>query len=130
MSRPASLHVARNQRVFDSVIVVTDRVVLDQQLQDTIYQFEHILDVLQHYTTYVTYYKLLKACEDDPNGERKKAARALARFMKLHPHNIAQKTEVMVEHFQTVSRDGLGVHPRRMTGRKSGNRNNPMQRAD
>jgi type I restriction enzyme R subunit len=66
--RLASLHDAANQRVFDSVIVVTDRVVLDQQLQDTIYQFEHkrgvvqrieeefILDVLQHYTTYATYY--------------------------------------------------------------------------
>jgi type I restriction enzyme R subunit len=35
--RLASLHDAANQRVFDSVIVVTDRVVLDQQLQDTIY---------------------------------------------------------------------------------------------
>ena len=39
--RLASLHDADNARVFDSVIVVTDRVVLDQQLQDTIYQFEH-----------------------------------------------------------------------------------------
>ena len=39
--RLASLHNAANERVFDSVIVVTDRVVLDQQLQDTIYQFEH-----------------------------------------------------------------------------------------
>ena len=63
-----------------------------------------ILDVLKHYTTYETYFGLLKACEDDPNVERKKAARALARFMRLHPHNIAQKTEVMVEHFQAVTR--------------------------
>ena len=39
--RLASLHDTDNVRVFDSVIVVTDRVVLDQQLQDTIYQFEH-----------------------------------------------------------------------------------------
>ena len=36
-----------HQRVFDSVIVVTDRVVLDQQLQDTIYQFEHKRGVVQ-----------------------------------------------------------------------------------
>jgi hypothetical protein len=43
----ASLHDANNQRVFDSVIVVTDRVVLDQQLQDTIYQFEHKRGVVQ-----------------------------------------------------------------------------------
>ena len=45
--RLASLHDAANERVFDSVIVVTDRVVLDQQLQDTIYQFEHKLGVVQ-----------------------------------------------------------------------------------
>ena len=38
--RLASLHDTDSERVFDSVIVVTDRVVLDQQLQDTIYQFE------------------------------------------------------------------------------------------
>ena len=45
--RLASLHDAANQRVFDSVIVVTDRIVLDQQLQDTVYQFEHKLGVVQ-----------------------------------------------------------------------------------
>lgn len=30
-----------------------------------------ILDVLEHSTTCATYFKLLKACEDDPNVERK-----------------------------------------------------------
>jgi len=39
--RLASLHNDRDEKVFDSVVVVTDRTVLDQQLQDTIYQFEH-----------------------------------------------------------------------------------------
>ncbi|WP_372922487.1 type I restriction endonuclease subunit R, partial [Roseovarius sp.] len=37
----ASLHSTGNERVFDSVIVITDRTVLDDQLQETIYQFEH-----------------------------------------------------------------------------------------
>lgn len=67
-----------------------------------------ILDVLKYYTTYAAYYKLLKACEDDPEVQHKKAAKALARFMRLHPHNIAQKTEVMVEHFQAVTRHRIG----------------------
>ncbi len=75
---------------------------------------EFILDVLKHYTTYGTYFKLLKACEDDPNVERKKAAQALARFLKLHPHNIAQKTEVMVEHFQAVTRHKIGGRAKAM----------------
>ncbi|KKG64151.1 type I restriction endonuclease subunit R [Methanosarcina mazei] len=67
-----------------------------------------ILDVLKHYTTYETYFKLLKNCANDPNVERKKAAKALARFLRLHPHNIAQKTEVIVEHFHSVTRHKIG----------------------
>ena len=73
-----------------------------------------ILDVLKHYTSYTTYFKLLKACADDPNVERKKAALALARFMKLHPVNIAQKTELMVEHFQAVTRHKIGGRAKAM----------------
>jgi type I restriction enzyme R subunit len=69
---------------------------------------------LKYYTTYATYFKLLKACDEDPNVERKKAAKALARFMKLHPHNIAQKTEVMVEHFNTMTRHKIGGRAKAM----------------
>ncbi|MBX0329986.1 DEAD/DEAH box helicase family protein, partial [Oscillochloris sp. ZM17-4] len=39
--RLSSLHDAQDAKIFDSVIVVTDRTVLDAQLQETIYQFEH-----------------------------------------------------------------------------------------
>jgi type I restriction enzyme R subunit len=67
-----------------------------------------ILDVLKNYTTYAAYYKLVKSCQGDPEVERKKAAKALARFMRLHPHNIAQKTEVIVEHFNAVTRHKIG----------------------
>src|SRR5690606_16924105 len=45
--RLSSLHNHRDERIFDSVIVVTDRKVLDQQLQNTIYQFEHKTGVVQ-----------------------------------------------------------------------------------
>jgi len=67
-----------------------------------------ILDVLQNYTTYRTYYRLIKSIEDDPKVDKRKAARALARFMSLHPHNIAQKTEVMVEHFRHFTMHKIG----------------------
>ncbi len=73
-----------------------------------------IMDVLKNYTTYAAYFKLLKSCEDDPNVERKKAAKALARFMRLHPHNIAQKTEVMVEHFNRATRHKIGGRAKAM----------------
>ncbi|MEP7218873.1 MAG: type I restriction endonuclease, partial [Bacteroidota bacterium] len=73
-----------------------------------------IMDVLKSYTTYATYYKLLHATSDDPNVERKKAAKGLARFLKLHPHNIAQKTEIMVEHFNTMTRHKIGGRAKAM----------------
>ncbi|MGA9450035.1 MAG: type I restriction endonuclease [Verrucomicrobiia bacterium] len=73
-----------------------------------------IMDVLKNYTTYAAYFRLLKSCEDDPNVERKKAAKALARFMRLHPHNIAQKTEVMVEHFNSATRHKIGGRAKAM----------------
>ena len=67
-----------------------------------------ILDVLKNYTTYKTYYRLIKSIEDDPQVDKRKAARALARFMSLHPHNIAQKAEVMIEHFRHFTRHKIG----------------------
>lgn len=67
-----------------------------------------IHDVLLNYTTYTTYYKLSKAIEDDPEVNKKKAARAIGRFLSLHPHNLAQKTEVMVEHFRQVVSKKIG----------------------
>ena len=73
-----------------------------------------ILDVLQNYTTYKTYYRLVKAIEDDPKVDKRKAARALARFMSLHPHNIAQKTEVMVEHFRHFTTHKIGGRAKAM----------------
>jgi type I restriction enzyme R subunit len=59
-----------------------------------------ILDVLKRYTTYKTYYRLLKKAEDDPKMPKKKAAKVLAKFLNLHPHNIEQKTEIIIEHFR------------------------------
>jgi len=73
-----------------------------------------ILDVLKFYTTYKTYYKLIKSIEDDPKVEKRKAARALARFMSLHPHNISQKTEVMLEHFRNFTMHRIGGRAKAM----------------
>lgn len=73
-----------------------------------------ILDVVKNYTTYATYYRLVKAIEDDPDLPKKKAARALAKFMSLHPHNIEQKTEVMIEHFRQKVKSHLGGRAKAM----------------
>jgi hypothetical protein len=67
-----------------------------------------ILDVLKNYTTYETYYRFSKKIEDDPLLNKRKATKAIARFASFHPTNLAQKTEVMVEHFRQVTMKKIG----------------------
>ena len=73
-----------------------------------------ILDVVKNYTTYKTYFKLVKSVEDDPDLPKKKAARALAKFLVMHPTNIEQKIEVIVEHFRSHVRHHLGKRAKAM----------------
>ena len=61
-----------------------------------------ILDVLQNYTEYSTFYQLNKEIEDDPRCKINAAKRQIARFVGLHETNIAQRVEVIVEHFRTT----------------------------
>jgi type I restriction enzyme, R subunit len=76
---------------------------------------EHFIhDVLVHYTTYKAYYKLAQTAGDDPLVEKKDAAKALARYMRHHPHNIASKVEVMVEHFRQSTRHRIGGRAKAM----------------
>ena len=58
-----------------------------------------ILDVLQNYLTYPTYFKLVKTIEDDPEFNEEKAKKVLRRFVELHPHAIKEKTAIMLDHF-------------------------------
>jgi type I restriction enzyme R subunit len=67
-----------------------------------------ILDVLANYTTYATYWKVGKAVADDPEYDTRKARRSIARFVSLHPHNLAQKAEIIVEHFRAHTRHKIG----------------------
>lgn len=67
-----------------------------------------ILDVLANYTTYDTYFRIEKAIQDDPAYETAKARAAIARFLQLHPHNLAQKAEIVVEHFREHTAKKIG----------------------
>ena len=67
-----------------------------------------ILDVLKNYTTYEAYYRFNKTIEEDPLLNKKKAVKAIGRFASLHPTNLAQKTEVMVEHFRQITLKKIG----------------------
>jgi len=73
-----------------------------------------ILDVLKNYTTYSSYFGLVKAVEDDPAMAKKKAEKKLGKFLALHPYNIEQKTEIVVEHFRDHVASRLGGRAKAM----------------
>ncbi|HSO83408.1 type I restriction endonuclease subunit R [Thiocapsa sp.] len=73
-----------------------------------------ILDVLQNYTTYKRFFGLIKQIEDDPDVPRKKAAKALTRYLELHPVNIEQVVSVIVEHFRLYVMHELGGRAKAM----------------
>lgn len=62
-----------------------------------------ILDVLKNYMTYKMYFKIAKAIPDDPELDTVAGVNAIRNFETLHPHNISQKTTVMLEHFRNVT---------------------------
>jgi type I restriction enzyme R subunit len=66
-----------------------------------------ILDVLANYSTYKAYWRLLKKVEADPRYDKRKAEYLLKSFVELHPHAIAEKVRVMVEHFATQSQNEI-----------------------
>lgn len=60
----------------------------------------YILNVLDNYTTWKTYCRINKSIQDDPELDTIAAKRKMARFIDLHETNIAQKVEIIVEHFR------------------------------
>jgi type I restriction enzyme R subunit len=73
-----------------------------------------ILDVLQNYSTYQAYWRLLKKIEDDPRYEKRKAQHLLKSFVELHPHAIDEKVRIMAEHFATQVQDQIGGQAKAM----------------
>jgi len=65
----------------------------------------YILNVLDNYVTWKTYFTINKAIEDDPEFQSITAKRKIARFIDLHDTNISQKVEIIIEHFrQNIAR--------------------------
>ena len=75
-----------------------------------------ILDVLKYYTPIASYYKLMKTVQDDPMFDKKRAQKKLRAFVESDSYTIAQKAEMMVEHFheQVISKGKIGGQARAM----------------
>lgn len=75
-----------------------------------------IMDVLRNYTTYNSYYKIVKAIEEDPEFEKKQAQKKLRAFVESQPETIQQKASIIVEHFHTqvIDKGKIGGEARAM----------------
>ncbi|MCU0440469.1 MAG: type I restriction endonuclease [Raineya sp.] len=60
---------------------------------------EFILDVLQNYTTYNSFYKLIKSVEENPEFDTKQAQKKLRAYVEGHEFAIAEKAKIMIDHF-------------------------------
>jgi len=67
-----------------------------------------IMDVLQNYMTYHTCFKIAKTIPDNPDVPASRAAKVIRRFEELHPYNISQKAQIIVETFLSTTAKAIG----------------------
>jgi type I restriction enzyme, R subunit len=83
----------------------------------------YILGVLKHHVTYEAYCRLTRSADGAPEADRKRAVQPAARFVSLHPRDLSQKTERIVEHFRRRARHEPGrrakARPTRSTTRSA-----------
>jgi len=75
-----------------------------------------IMDVLEHYTTYDSLFKIVKAVKHDPIFDRKEALKKLRAYVEGQPETIQQKASIIVEHFHTqvIDKGKVGGQARAM----------------
>lgn len=66
-----------------------------------------ILDVLQIYMTYKTYYKIAKIIDDNPDVPSSRTAKIIKKYKDLHLYNIFQKSEIIVETFRNTTKNAI-----------------------
>ena len=67
-----------------------------------------ILDVLQNYMTYSTYFKIAKDTPENPELPESRATKIIKKYEKLHPYNISQKSQIIVETFRETTKQKIG----------------------
>ncbi len=80
---------------------------------------EFILDVLKNYTTYNSYYKLIKSVEGNPEFDTKKAQKKLRAYVEGHEFAIAEKAKIMIDHFHNDVRHLINGEAKAMVITKS-----------
>lgn len=75
-----------------------------------------IMDVLQNYTPYQSYYKVVRAIEEDPEFDKKQASAKIRAWVEAQPETIEQKARIIVEHFHenVINKGKVGAQARAM----------------
>lgn len=79
-------------------------------------QEKFILDVVENYTTYNSFYQVAKTVEDDPEFDKVKALKKIRHYVESHDKAICRKAEIMVDHFiaQVAGKQKIGGKARAM----------------
>jgi type I restriction enzyme R subunit len=75
---------------------------------------EFILDVLKNYMTYKNCYKIAKNTPNNPEVPSTQALKAIQRYESLHPHNLQQKTAIIIETFRSVTKNKINGNAKAM----------------
>ncbi len=67
-----------------------------------------ILDVLQNYMTYKTCFEIANSTPENPDVPISKASKVIKKFQELHPYNISQKAQIIVETFRETTKNKIG----------------------
>lgn len=75
-----------------------------------------IMDVLQNYTPYQSYYKVVRAIEEDPEFDKKQASAKIRAWVETQPETIDAKARIIVEHFHenVINKGKVGGQARAM----------------
>lgn len=100
----------------DIVLFLNDIPVVSMELKDQFtgnainqYKFDRTGNEAIYYMTYTMYYGIVKNILDDPQLDTTAGLKAIRNFASLHPHNISQKTTIMLEHLHNVTNTVLAV---------------------
>jgi len=73
-----------------------------------------ILDVLKNYTTYKTYFHLMKKVQEDPEYQKNTVQRLLINYVDIHPHTIGMKVQIITDHFASQIAHQIGKKAKAM----------------
>lgn len=73
-----------------------------------------ILDVLQNYMTYKTCFRIANSTPENPEVPASRASKVIKKYQQLHPENIRQKSEIIVETFMTTTRTKINGQAKMM----------------